>query len=76
MCLIELINATDLSDQLEGIECRNLTLNLANYSLDIVRWQQDKNSKEALEDIEGKFGAVSRGREKMKRKYERRVKRS
>ena len=28
----------------------------------VVRWQQDKNGKEAREDIEGKSGRVHRGR--------------
>ena len=35
----------------------------------VVRWQQDKNGKEAREETKGKSGRVYQGRQKMKRKY-------
>ena len=33
-----------------------------DYTLPRIRWQQDKNDKEAREDTEGKSGRMHRGR--------------
>ena len=42
--------------------CMSVDQFLHNNQMSVVRWQQDKNKKEARENTEGKFGRVHWGK--------------